>query len=43
MGVMGVCVAGVVWPPMLKRRPGELALEVVGVVPEALDALGLLL
>ena len=42
MGVIGVSLAGVVRPPMLKPR-GELLLEVAGVVPEALDALGLVL
>ena len=43
IGVMGVSVAGVVTPPMLKPSALQFALEVARVVPEALDALRLLL
>ncbi len=41
MGVIGVSLAGVLTPPMLKPQTAELAFEVAGVLPEALDALGL--
>ena len=41
MGVMGVSLAGVVRPPMSKPAAASCCFEVAGVVPEALDAFGL--
>ena len=43
IGVIGVSLAGVFTPPILKPELAELLLQVAGVLPELLDALRLLL